>query len=647
MFTQSINLDDIYEGYIPTRDWKPFPDIDDRDGWNRVKQDPRLASSIKAITRLADQVLAGKIDELPASMYMDFMRNGNRLHYEDNYFRRRAHLSALTIAECLTNDGRYLDKITDLMWAILGEVYWCVPAHNFAGEHEMVKFKKTNPWLADDPLPVPGDEYLDLFNCETAAILAESCYLLRPLLLRSIPSLYHLVNRKVDERVLSKLESPRLFGWYEGKNNWTPWCSHNLLLAATYVLEDRDRLVSIVQKLMVPMQRFFDSLKETGSCIEGPTYWVVSAGRLVAFIDLIETRFQVKLGFEDNTKFRNFGEHLVQLHIAGNKFVNFADGGQKVGLDHGLLSKYAAKIGSQALTNVLWDDVDRSAHKLLARDFEDRTHNEHVRFMLMQFTRLLFWTPQVTEAKGEFYHKSRWLPDMQVLVARQFAEPGKGLTLSCIAGSNDPHINHHSHNDVGHFSIYLDGEPVIIDFGQGDYSKATFSTERYDMWHISSAGHDVPQVNGLLQKAGKDKEARNVVYEQDGNLSKLSFDAAPAYFDEPAGNCIQRSFIFDHVTPSVTVTDELHLTESLKSLEIPLYVSERTITVIDDHSCTLTVGDKKLLLQGNNLKLSTVTAVKLADANHRNTWGQQVEKLVFMGEDLAKGTFSLTITVAE
>lgn len=644
MFADVVKLESLHHGYVETADWRPFPDIADRAALARTKADPRLESTVAAVIRVADEVLARDIDTLSATLYMGFMRDGDRNRYEDPYFRRRAFLSYLVTAECLTAEGRYLDKIIDYLWAILGEPYWCVPAHNFAGEHEMVLYKAANPWKSDDPLPVPGDEYLDLFNCETAAILAEACYLLKPALLAAVPSLYHLVHAKVTERTLALFEGPKSYGWYHGKNNWTAWCAHNLLTAACYIFDDKDRLISFVEKLLPLMTRFFDNIKDTGSCIEGPTYWVVSAGRLAAFVDLIEARFRTDLGFRDNVKFRNFGEHLVQLHIADNKYVNFADGNLKIELDHGLLSRYAKMIGAQSLANLIWADVGPAADLRYHRMFEDRGHVEYVRNILIHLTRLLHWAPEVTATPEGGHVESLWLADMEVMLARETTVAGKGLMLSAIAGSNDTHINHHSHNDIGHFSVYLDGEPLLIDLGQGTYSKATFGGDRYAMWHINSDGHHVPKINGLGQKAAIGADARDVVYAHDGATSRLSLDAAPAYFAPGTANRVCRDIVFDHANAEIRVADAVRLVDGLTSYELPLYVSDRDIAVIEG-VIRIQAGNRRLEIVPDNLKLASIERLTLTDVRHRSTWGDTIHRITFVAEEIRRPDFALTLRV--
>lgn len=640
---ENAKIEQLWSGLIGRDDWKPFAGIEDRARWEEVARDPRLALSVKAILSYADELQGAQVDPLTGAMYMEFMRSGDRIAYEENYFRRRYELSHLVIAECLTAKGTYLDQIIDYIWAILGEVSWCIPAHNFAGQHEMVMFKEGNPWRADDPLPVPDDDYLDLFSCETAGILAEACYLLRAVLLEQVPSLYHRVHLEIERRTLAVLEGPKLFGWYLGRNNWTAWCAHNLLLAACYVVEDKARLTSIASKLMLGMQRFYDTIEDSGSCVEGPSYWVVSAGRLAAFIDLVETRFQIDLGFEKSQKFHNFGGHIVPLNVGGNRFINFADGGSKIDLDHGVLSRYASKIQSGQLASLIWEDVDRVARRKLSRSVRARGHNEYARHFLVHLTRLLFWTPEMVAPAPRACEKSVWLADMQVMIARDRSEPGQGVVLSAIAGSNDPHINHHSHNDVGQFSVYLDGDPVIIDLGQGAYSKATFTETRYDMWHISSKGHNVPQINGLLQYAGTGAQARDVHFVHDGQGSRLSLDASPAYLPAPGTNRILRHIAFHHATGEIEVRDELAIDTPLARFEMPLHVADCAITVSEDGACRIQGKGRALVVKPANLVVAEVQPIEITDPRHLDTWGPRISRIRFVARDLTAARFSLSI----
>lgn len=99
------------------------------------------------------------------------------------------------------------------------------------------------------------------------------------------------------------------------------------------------------------------------SCIEGPSYWVVSAGRLAGFIELVESLFGLQLGFETNQKYLAFGGHIANLHIGQNKFINFSDGSLKVDLDRGLLAHYSKMIDIDLLQGLVAQDINRVAKR--------------------------------------------------------------------------------------------------------------------------------------------------------------------------------------------------------------------------------------------------------------------------------------------
>lgn len=319
------------------------------------------------------------------------------------------------------------------------------------------------------------------------------------------------------------------------------------------------------------------------------------------------------------------------------------DGSLKIDLDQGLLSRYASLIGSDQLSGLVSDDIDRSARHKLANPGRGRGRNDYARQFLVHLTRLLFWTPENRKSAARTCEKSVWLADMQMMIARSDERAGAGLMLSAIAGSNDPEVNHHSHNDVGHFSVYLDGEPIIIDLGQGAYSRATFTETRYDMWHISSRGHNVPAVNGRLQYAGKGAQARDVTYLREGASSFLSLDASPAYFSDPGSRRMIRHFRFDHDAAEISIRDEIDPGEKLTRFELPIHLSDREIEIGADGVCRIYGKDRVLIVTPTNLRVTGIEPIEITDPRHLEVWGPGVVKICFDAADLDKANFGLSI----
>jgi hypothetical protein len=94
-----------------------------------------------------------------------------------------------------------------------------------------------------------------------------------------------------------------------------------------------------------------------------------------------------------------------------------------------------------------------------------------------------------------------WLPEIQVMLARDQVGSSERLCLAAKGGHN---AESHNYNDVGNFIVYIDGKPAIVDAGVETYTRKTFSAERYTIWPMQSGYHSLlPTVDGLMQSPGR------------------------------------------------------------------------------------------------------------------------------------------------
>ena len=77
------------------------------------------------------------------------------------------------------------------------------------------------------------------------------------------------------------------------------------------------------------------------------------------------------------------------------------------------------------------------------------------------------------------------------MAARSKDGSAEGLYLAAQGGHN---AESHNHNDVGNFIVYADGQPAIIDVGVETYTAKTFSSQRYEIWTMQSAYHNLPSI---------------------------------------------------------------------------------------------------------------------------------------------------------
>src|SRR5206468_8761605 len=148
-----------------------------------------------------------------------------------------------------------------------------------------------------------------------------------------------------------------------------------------------------------------------------------------------------------------------------------------------------------------------------------------------------------------------WLPDIQVMIARDNDGSTKGWFVAAKGGNND---ESHNHNDIGNYIVYYDGLPLLIDVGRGTYTAKTFSNRRYDIWFNCSNYHNVPTINGVTQPAGPQFKANHVVYQQDKTFSQLSEDIAKSYPDSAGVYTWQRTIRLNR-NKDIEVTDVISL----------------------------------------------------------------------------------------
>jgi len=60
---------------------------------------------------------------LPATLFLEYKRTGNRSHYEGVRGRRRGKLQEMVTAECIENKGRFVDEIANGVWLTCEETF--------------------------------------------------------------------------------------------------------------------------------------------------------------------------------------------------------------------------------------------------------------------------------------------------------------------------------------------------------------------------------------------------------------------------------------------------------------------------------------------------------------------------------------------
>ncbi len=185
----------------------------------------------------------------------------------------------------------------------------------------------------------------------------------------------------------------------------------------------------------------------------------------------------------------------------------------------------------------------------------------------MRWLRSIFSASDVANAEAYAPQpRDVWLPEIQVMAARDEARLSQGFYVAAKGGHNN---ESHNHNDVGEFVVYLNGLPLLIDAGVEAYSRKTFSPQRYEIWTMQSAYHNLPTIDGIQQMPGKEFAAHDVQCVTNEYEALFTLNIAGAYPPEAGITLWNRSIQLNR-GHSVTVEDTYELNHEPQSLVMTL-----------------------------------------------------------------------------
>jgi hypothetical protein len=165
-----------------------------------------------------------------------------------------------------------------------------------------------------------------------------------------------------------------------------------------------------------------------------------------------------------------------------------------------------------------------------------------------------------------------------------------------IAAKGGHNKESHNHNDVGTFMAFDENSPVLVDAGIGTYTKQTFSPERYKIPAMQSAYHNLPLINGVMQKEGKEYAADGFSLED----KTVTVSFANAYPDAAGVKKAIRKISI--VKDGVNCTDEFEFTKDN-------LVAEHFITPLDveiDGDSAILGGKYILTVKGATVTTDTL-----------------------------------------
>lgn len=512
------------------QDFLPFPPASDRNAYDHLPAElrERLIAEGEACSDCP-------YPPIYATDFMAFKRTGNRVNFENLYFKRRYNLNSLVLAECVEAKGRFLDQIINGIFILCEESAWQLPPHN--------SYERNQP---QELLPDASRPVLDLFACETGAQLACVYYLLKNELAAVSPFITARILSELRTRIIIPYLN-RHFWWMgqgdEPMCNWTPWCTQNILITTFLSDCSQSEKKAVLQKCAASCDFFLKDYGEDGCCDEGAHYFRRAGLCLDAAADLMN---QVTDGAFAHlyqwSKMKNIAAYIENVHVEDGYYFNFADCSPlpgRSGVREFLFGKRTEQPGLMLFA---------------AKDFqtaqEEIYREETYRLSLYYRLQNAFYYREVMDydTSAPVAHRDIYYPSIGLFIARS-----RNFCLAVKAGDNN---DNHNHNDTGSLTLYKNGCPVLADIGVESYTGKTFSAQRYEIWTMQSGYHNLPTIEGLDQQEGAGFRATDVRQVTGEDRAEISMELISAYPLPESGYSYRRQVLLDKKQECVVLEDE-------------------------------------------------------------------------------------------
>ena len=431
----------------------------------------------------AEKYLEEEIPLLPLHLYREFKLTGVRSNFERYHHARRDMLFYMTLAEAYERQGRFVEKIADVLWAILEETSWVIPAHY---PHCPLNPSQQIPEnYREDQMPG-----LDLYAANCCSTVALTRYLLKD----ELDAISPAICKRIDYQVYLRGVRPFAtmpFSWsgeFGGAcNNWLTNITSSILFATAVCVEDYELRCRIVDKAMRYLDNFTAHYPFDGYCDEGPGYWSGAGGSYFDCIEMIDDMTGGKITVYDSEIVKNMGEYIANANIDNEYYLNFADARPILHQPGKMIMRYGKKCGSEELYSFgKMAEAKNSPNRYYFFGMAYRCYKNSL-------------VPEIHEGDKVLGKKTVWYEGNKVAIFRESNDTSRGFYLATKGGHNQ---ESHNHKDVGCIVVYYNGKPVIIDPSHGSYDNGYFGPTRYQRWYTKSSYHSIPTVNGEEQSAG-------------------------------------------------------------------------------------------------------------------------------------------------
>lgn len=611
LLSANFSIEKISESLMPQQQWVPYPDYADRQAW-----DSFLGDNKNELIKRGNKKLNYMWQVIRATDYLEYELSGNRNIMQNPNSDNNNALSDLVIAELAEGKGRFIPQIINGVFYQCERTSWVLSAHLPAQ-----KSKRT--------LPETSEHIIDLGSGETGAFLSWTYYFFKNEFDKVNPEISRRLYAEIYNKIILPYRENNHYWWmaFEVRpdqvvNNWNPWCNFNVLQCMLLLEPDPAKSIKDIEKTILSVDKFINYVNEDGACEEGPSYWGHAAGKMYDYLQLLSMATDGKISIFDRPMIKNMGEYISRSYVGNDWVVNFADASAKFSSDAPLIYRYGKAIGSREMTGFA---------ALLS---EKKSFNIGSGTDIFRMLESLKYDAELRNTKAQ--HQT---PETTIYPQTQFYY-FKNKNEFFLAAKGGFNAESHNHNDAGTFSLWYKNAPVFIDAGVGTYTRQTFGPERYSIWTMRSIYHNLPTINGIEQRYGREFKATDI--KVDAKKKQLSMNIASAYPTESSAQNWNRKY---QLTDKELIINDIFQLKGNKTPNEFHFMFHKKPTLLAGKIIVETEsGQMQMTFDAHTFDPSIETIV-LDDTRLSKVWGNEIYRLTLREKKLtSNGNYKFVLS---
>ena len=197
------------------------------------------------------------------------------------------------------------------------------------------------------------------------------------------------------------------------------------------------------------------------------------------------------------------------------------------------------------------------------------------------------------------------------------------------------HAWSHHHLDIGHFMLFFNGEPIIIDRGSSEYTKDTFNNNRFKNDILNAKAHNVLHFNDIDQFEEAPPAPGAMTCSETEDFISCRMDTTTSYVPEAKVKSCVRELVYDCNAKVLNLIDSWELETDSNDIYANFFTSAKVV----QRDGKLFIGKVAVTFDGCDF---IVEKVKITDSSQLANWGKSLNRIQIRTKSAKKGNWHLS-----